>query len=174
MLRCSHAEEIPSEGITSGAIGQGICLRDKRRPPLPWGSGGLAARIHYGDSRTSDVDGFHSPHVATQRLRHADGAIGILMVFQHGDQAAAHGQAGTVEGVDVALARGALPADARARTPREGAAARSGWSGNPTAAPARTRARGPRRGRPAPAPPPPGPASRARSSGPAQRSRVFR
>ena len=32
-----------------------------------------------------------------------DGAVGLLAVFEHGDQAAADGEAGPVEGVDVAF-----------------------------------------------------------------------
>ena len=68
---------------------------------------------------------FHPTHVGLQRLRNAHRAVGLLVVFQHGHQRAAHGQTGAVQRVHMlglrlalaALAPGIGRAEARLHPP---------------------------------------------------------
>src|SRR5690348_622323 len=48
--------------------------------------------------RTGD-DG-ETAHIRTQRFRHDDAAIRLLIIFEHGDQGAADRKAGPVQGMD--------------------------------------------------------------------------
>src|SRR2546429_1375587 len=48
------------------------------------------------------LDDLEPAHIPLQRLRHGDGAVLLLVGFHHRDQRAADGDAGAVQGVDIA------------------------------------------------------------------------
>ena len=64
------------------------------------------------------LDPLQAAHVGHERVRDGDAAILLLVVLQDGDQRAADGEAGAVEGMDEAVVLAALGAVARVHAPR--------------------------------------------------------
>src|SRR5690349_1927498 len=64
------------------------------------------------------ADDLDPAHIGLQRIRHGDGAVGALIVLQHGNQGAADRKAGAVQGMDEAHALPFLRPEARLHAPR--------------------------------------------------------
>jgi len=91
----------PPRTIWSCAVSQ-----DSARGGKPHGSAGGGEAVH-------------SARVGAERDRDGDRAVGVLVVLEHGDERAADGEAGAVQGVDEVGVRRGL---AIARAPDRGSA----------------------------------------------------